>query len=97
MSSINKQLLSTEQQELLDILKNRFEKNMNRHIGLEWDKIKSKLEASTEKLYSLSEMERTWWEPDVVEFDNKKVNISSTTSLQKAPQVAGISAMTMKL
>jgi len=59
MSSINKQLLSTEQQELLDILKNRFEKNMNRHIGLEWDKIKSKLEASTEKLYSLSEMERT--------------------------------------
>jgi uncharacterized protein DUF4256 len=64
--------LSPEQREhLLGALKARFEKNMNRHKGLEWAKVKAKLEARTEKLWSLSEMERTGGEPDVVGHDKK--------------------------
>ena len=68
----NKKGLSTEQQkELLKNLKARFEKNMNRHKGLEWSKVQSKLEANTQKLWSLNEMESTGGEPDVLGFDNK--------------------------
>jgi len=52
-------------------LKARFEKNMNRHEGLEWAKIEARLEANTEKLWSLNEMERTGGEPDVVGHDKK--------------------------
>ncbi|MES2850520.1 MAG: DUF4256 domain-containing protein [Bacteroidota bacterium] len=59
------------QQELLKIVKARFEKNMNRHQGLEWSKIQAKLEANAEKLWSLNEMERTGGEPDVVGYDKK--------------------------
>ena len=58
-------------EELLRALKARFEKNMNRHKGLEWAQIQAKLEANTEKLRSLHEMERTGGEPDVVGRDNK--------------------------
>ena len=57
--------------ELLETLKARFEKNMSRHKGLEWPKLEAKLEADSEKLWSLSEMERTGGEPDVVGFDKK--------------------------
>ena len=68
----NKKKLSPEQrEELIRILKARFEKNMNRHKGLEWAKIEAKLEANTEKLWSLNEMERTGGEPDVVGHDKK--------------------------
>jgi hypothetical protein len=56
---------------LLEILKDRFEKNMNRHVGLKWESVQSKLEGNLEKLWSLSEMERTGGEPDVVGFDKK--------------------------
>lgn len=64
--------LSQEQREqLLETLKARFEKNMNRHQGLEWSKVQTKLEANPEKLWSLSEMERTGGEPDVVCYDEK--------------------------
>jgi hypothetical protein len=67
-----KKVLSPEQrEELLRTLKARFEKNMNRHQGLEWAKVQAKLEASTEKLWSLHEMERTGGEPDVVGHDQK--------------------------
>jgi len=63
----NKKELSPEQrEELLRALKSRFEKNMNRHKGIEWAKVQAKLEANTEKLRSLNEMERTGGEPDVV-------------------------------
>lgn len=58
-----------EREELLKILKTRFEKNMNRHDGLEWAKIQEKLDADSEKLWSLNEMERTEGEPDVVGHD----------------------------
>ena len=66
----NKKELSSEQGEkLLKILKNRFEKYMNRHKGLEWTKVQAKLEGNAEKLWSLNEMEETDGEPDVVGFD----------------------------
>src|SRR5438132_6740855 len=60
-----------QREELLKTLKARFEKNMNRHKGVEWAKVKAKLEAHTEKLWPLNEMERTGGEPDVVGFDKK--------------------------
>ncbi len=69
----NKEELSLEQrEELLRALKARFEKNMNRHKGLEWAKVQAKLDANTEKLWSLNEMERTGGEPDVVGHDKEK-------------------------
>jgi hypothetical protein len=58
-------------EELLRALQARFEKNMNRHKGLEWAKIQAKLEANPEKLWSLHEMERTNGEPDVIGHDEK--------------------------
>jgi len=58
-------------EELLKALKVRFEKNMSRHKGLEWAPVHAKLEANAEKLWSLSEMERTGGEPDVVGHDKK--------------------------
>jgi hypothetical protein len=68
----NKKEPSPEQRkELLRELKNRFEKNINRHKGLEWAKVQAKLEANTTKLCSLHEMERTGGEPDVVGHDKK--------------------------
>jgi len=60
-----------QREELLKALKARFEKNMNRHQGLEWAKVLARLEASPEKLWSLQEMERTGGEPDVVGQDKK--------------------------
>lgn len=72
MTKENKKELSTEQREkLFRVLKSRFEKNINRHKGLEWTKVQSKLEADPEKLWSLSEMERTGGEPDVTGYDKK--------------------------
>jgi hypothetical protein len=69
---ITKQELSSEQrEELLRTLKVRFEKNMNRHKGLEWAKVQAKLEANTKKLWSLNEMESSGGEPDVVGHDKK--------------------------
>ena len=66
-----KELSPEQREELLRALKARFEKNMNRHKGLEWAKVQAKLEANTEKLWSLNEMERTGGEPDVVGHDKK--------------------------
>jgi hypothetical protein len=71
-SKSNKNKLSSEQQEeLLLALQARFEKNMKRHTGLEWNKIQAKLEANPGKLWSLHEMEATGGEPDVVGHDKK--------------------------
>ncbi len=68
----NKKELSPKQrEELLKALKARFEKNMSRHTGLEWAKVQARLEAKPDKLWSLSEMERTGGEPDVVGQDKK--------------------------
>lgn len=65
----NKNLPQERREELFGILKTRFEKNMNRHQGIEWNKIQAKLEANPEKLWSLNEMEETEGEPDVVGYD----------------------------
>ncbi|MGP4077401.1 DUF4256 domain-containing protein [Halobacillus sp. K22] len=70
MTKKHKKELSPDQtEELLEVLKERFEKNMKRHEGFEWSEIQTKLEANPEKLWSLHEMESTEGEPDVVGYD----------------------------
>ena len=71
MNRMKKELSAKQREDLLNTLKARFEKNMNRHKGLEWAKVQAKLEANSEKLWSLNEMERTGGEPDVVGHDKK--------------------------
>ena len=71
MNSNKKDLSPKQREELLRALKARFEKHMNRHKGLEWAQVQSKLEANAGKLWSLNEMERTGGEPDVIGHDNK--------------------------
>ena len=65
------QLTRGQREELLRALQARFEKNINRHQGLEWDEVQAKLKADAGKLWSLNEMERTGGEPDVVDHDKK--------------------------
>ena len=60
-----------QREEILEALKSRFQRNMNRHRDLEWDKVQAKLEGNADKLWSLREMERTGGEPDVVGHDQK--------------------------
>ncbi|ESU21194.1 hypothetical protein FEDK69T_25610 [Flavobacterium enshiense DK69] len=64
-----KELSPKQREELFKTLKTRFEKNMSRHEGLEWNKVQAKLEANTIKLWSLNEMEQTGGEPDVVGYN----------------------------
>ena len=71
LKSNKKELSPAQREELLRVLKARFEKNMNRHQGLEWAKVQAKLEANSERLWSIHEMERTGGEPDVVGHDKK--------------------------
>jgi len=67
----NRTLSKKQAEEILKIVKARFEKNMSRHKGLEWAAVEAKLKANVEKLWSLNEMERTGGEPDVVSHDKK--------------------------
>jgi Protein of unknown function (DUF4256) len=67
----NAKLSHKQNEDLLRVLKTRFEKNMNRHKGLEWDRVLVRLEADNKKLWSLNEMERTGGEPDIVEYDKR--------------------------
>jgi hypothetical protein len=71
INSNKKDLSAKQREQLLRALQSRFEKNMNRHQGIEWAVIQAKLEDNTEKLWSLNEMERTGGEPDVVGQDKK--------------------------
>jgi hypothetical protein len=71
MKNKRRELSPEQREELLKTLKARFEKNMNRHKGLAWAGVKAKLEADTEKMWSIHEMERTGGEPDVVGFDQE--------------------------
>lgn len=71
MSNIKTKLSAAQSKELLGTLKARFEKNMNRHKGLEWAKVQARIEANADKLWSLYEMERTGGEPDVIGQDKK--------------------------
>ena len=70
-TSNKKELSPKQREELLSALKARFEKNLNRHKGLDWAKVHARLESNVEKLWSLYEMERTGGEPDVVGQDKK--------------------------
>ena len=70
-----KELSANENSTLMGILKERFEKNMKRHMGLEWVAVQAKLESDPAKLWSLNQMEITGGEPDVVEFDKKTGSI----------------------
>jgi hypothetical protein len=68
---MKKELSSKQSEELLKTLKTRFEKNLNRHKGIEWTEVQTKLQANSQKLWSLNEMEKTGGEPDVVAYDKK--------------------------
>ena len=70
-TSKKKELSPEQREELLSALKTRFEKNVNRHKGLKWANVETKLKANTEKLWSLNQMETTGGEPDVVGHDKK--------------------------
>ena len=69
-----KTLSEEQREEVLSVLAARFEKNKGRHKGLEWARVRARLEANPEKLWSLSEMEKTGGEPDVVGHDKKTGN-----------------------
>lgn len=69
--SSKKNMSAWEIEELLKILRSRFEKNMNRHKEIDWSKLQEKLEVNNKKLWSLNEMEETGGEPDVIGFDKK--------------------------
>ncbi len=71
MEYINRELSPEQREVLLEVLKNRFEKNKNRHIALEWSKVQERLETKSDKLWSLNEMEATGGEPDVIGYDEK--------------------------
>jgi hypothetical protein len=71
LKSNKKELTREQREQLFRILKARFEKNMNRHKSLEWTQVQARLVASPEKLWSLSEMEQTGGEPDVLDHDKK--------------------------
>ncbi|HGH7176624.1 TPA: DUF4256 domain-containing protein [Bacillus wiedmannii] len=83
----NKRELSVEQrEELLKVLQARFEKNMNRHEGLEWAKVEAKLATNTEKLWSIHEMEVTGGEPDVVAYDEEKDEYTFCDCSKESPK-----------
>jgi hypothetical protein len=71
MNNERRKLSPEQREEIIGTLKARFEKNMNRHNGLEWGKVQAKLESNSEKLWSLYEMEATGGEPDVIVHDNE--------------------------
>jgi Protein of unknown function (DUF4256) len=71
INSDKKELSSHQRQRLLSTLKARFEENMNRYKGLEWDEVRTRLEANARKLWSLTDMERSGGEPDVIGHDKK--------------------------
>ena len=96
MKSNKKELSPKQQEELLRALKDRFEKNMNRHKGLEWAKVQAKLEANAEKLWSLNEMERTGGEPDVVGHDKKTDEYIFFDCSAESPKAAPVFVTTVK-
>src|SRR5947209_182601 len=71
MCDAMKKLSTKQREQLLALVKSRFEKNMDRHRDVDWTKVQTKLEASPEKLWSLSQMEKTGGEPDVVGYDRQ--------------------------
>jgi len=93
---MKKELTSAESKSILEILKARFQKKMDRHKGLEWSKIQSKLEANSDKLWSLNEMEKTGGEPDVISYEKKQRSTFLSIVQQKVPKVSEVFATIMK-
>jgi hypothetical protein len=86
-SAKNKNTLTSQQHAaLLGSLKSRFEKNMGRHKGPEWDKVKLRLEASSEKVWTLNEMEKTGGEPDVVGYDKRTGEFTFVDCSEQSPE-----------
>jgi hypothetical protein len=94
--SEGKELPSEKRDELLRTLKARFEKNMDRHRGIEWAGVEAKLSADDEKVWSLSEMERTGGEPDVVGMDVMIGEYISLIARRKVLGVGGTFAMIVR-
>jgi hypothetical protein len=82
----NRELAAKERDELVRVLKERFEKNMGRHKGLTWGDVLARLEAKAEKLWSLREMERTGGEPDVVGQDKKTGEVLFYDCAEESPK-----------
>ena len=83
---MKKEMSPKQCEELLTTLNARFEKNLNRHKGVEWAKVQAKLEANADKLWSLHEMERTGGEPDVVGHDKKSGEVIFFDSSEQSPK-----------
>ena len=96
IDSNKKELSPKQREELLRALKDRFEKNLNRHKGLEWAKVQAKLEAHAEKLWSLNEMESTGGEPDVVCHEIKRAEYVFMIVQRKVPKAAPACVTTVK-
>jgi uncharacterized protein DUF4256 len=79
-------LTNKQREEILKVLQARFEKNMHRHKGIEWDPVRARLEATAKKLWSVSEMERTGGEPDVVGHDKKSSEYIFYDCSEQTPQ-----------
>ncbi len=94
--SVKTKLSPDQQSQLINILKTRFEKNSVRHENINWENVQKKLESNPEKLWSLHEMERTEGEPDVVAYDKKQTNISSSIVPQKVQKADAVFATTEK-
>jgi hypothetical protein len=95
--TVSKKTLSAKQtDELFSTLKARFEKNMNRHKGIEWAKVQAKLEENPDKLCALNEMERTGGEPDVIAHDKRRATTFSMIVQRKLPKNAGVFVTTAK-
>lgn len=86
MAKSNKTLTDKGKEDILTILKERFEKNMHRHKDLDWDEIQSKLEKYPEKLWAISEMERTEGEPDVIVFDKESAEFLFVDCSPESPK-----------
>jgi hypothetical protein len=85
-NSTKKTLSPKQHAELMKILESRFEKHMNRHKGLDWEKVQARLEANPDKLWSLDQMEQTGGEPDVVGFDKKTGELLFVDCSEESPK-----------
>ena len=96
MKSGKKDMSPEQREAVLGALKARFERNMNRHKGLEWAQVQANLEANAERLWSLNEMERTGGEPDVIGRDNKTAEYVFCDCSAESPKAAEVFATTAK-
>lgn len=83
---MKKELTQQEKKELIEVLKTRFGKNMNRHKGVKWEEVQKRLEANPEKIYILDEMEITGGEPDVVGYDKKSGEVIFYDCASESPK-----------